>query len=233
MKKLTNYLLITLTLFLSFATHAKTHTIALNGNNASLGKINILVGDTIVFENTSSDSYTQLSFGRSSSTQGNSLLFNSGIINPGNFFERAFTIPDIFNYYSDERLVTQLGQIQVFEKPVVISPKEAVILGKKDFSFTVFYNVLPSLPVIPPIFAPNSLERHIALTFDKKVIYDGDFYTFLRSAFVSETGQMDDSSFRYFVITVPKNSFSLGRHTLQIKSNDSTILYDEVNFTVK
>ena len=234
MEKLSRYILISLTLLLSFATHAKIHTIPLNGNTSNLVKINIIVGDTLIFENTSIDSYSQLFFGRSSSTQGNSPLFNSEIINPGNFFEKTFTTPDVFIYYSDERLANQLGQIQIFEKPLLISPRDGIILGKKDFSFTVFYNLMPSLPVMtPPMSAPNSLERHISLIFDKKVIYDGDFYTFLRSAFVSEAGEIDNSSFRYFVITVPKNSFSLGRHTLQIKSNDSTILYDEVSFTVR
>lgn len=229
MKQLNCCFYIAIILFFSPILYAKTHIITIENNYFNRpDQLNILVGDTIRFENVSNNPLT-LNFERMSAM--GYPIFDSGILNPGNAFEHTFTHEDGF-YYTDASSSVQPGSIRIYEKPLIISPGDSMLLGKKEFSVTIFYPVVPTLPTIPAVFPANGLHSHISLILDKKIIYDGDFNTFLKSTLVSEVGGTG-AGLLYFVITVPKNSLALGRHTFQVQSKDSSILYDEVHYTVK
>jgi hypothetical protein len=228
MKKLIHYLYIATILFFSPMLYAKTHVITI-GDNYFKGspQLNIITGDTIKFENDGNRPIV-LSFKYVNFTTYNPANFNSNTFYPGSSFEHTFVNAAQF-YYFDTYNTDLKGGIGVYEKPLFISPRDSILLRKKELNVTVFYKYEhPLLPSHPE----DKIRNHIALTLDKKTIYDGSFEDFLKSPLVSEVGN-DEQVNSYFILKAPPNSLSLGKHVFRIISKDSNILYDEVHYTIR
>lgn len=229
MKKLINYLYIFIILCFSPMPYAKTHVITIGEDFfKSSPRLNIITGDTVKFENDSKHPIA-LSFEYTNFTTYNPANFNSNIFHPGGSFEYTFFNAAQFTY-SDTANTDLKGSIDVYEKPLLISPRDSTLLRKKELNVTVFYqyenSLLPSMPA-------DRIRSHIALTLDKKIIYDGGFEDFLKSQLVSEVGSNDEQLNRYFILKAPPNSLSLGKHIFRITSKDSSIIYDEVQYTIR
>ncbi|NOT83986.1 MAG: hypothetical protein HOP02_04220 [Methylococcaceae bacterium] len=229
MKKLIHYLYIITILFFSPIPYAKTHVITI-GDNYFKGspQLNIVTKDTIKFENDSNRPIT-LNFEYINSITYNPANFNSNTFYPGSSFEYTFVNAAQLSY-SEASNTDLKGGIGVYEKPLLISPRDSTLLAEKELNVTVFYQyenpLLPSMPA-------DRIRSHIALTLDKKIIYDGNFEGFLKSPLVSEVGNNDEQLNRYFILKAPPNSLSLGKHIFRIISKDSSIIYDEVQYTIR
>lgn len=193
---------------ISTSAYAKTVEVIIDEDGFNPSSVSINKGDTVRWVNKGTNLHTSTSGTISGADKCYGIpncLFDSGYFNPGSNFEHTFTSAGTINYF-DESLsgttISKTGTIIVPEtRVVIISPASTFLHPDQSFDLVIFFLA--------------DMQSKVIITFDGKVLFDGDLSTLFTAIPVFSTLPVELGG--AIGIPIKPNTLSYGVHVLTVK----------------